>query len=425
MTEQRRVGVIGAGVIGCAIAWALAKEGWKVLLVDRAEPGIAGASYGNVGHIATELIEPLPSRALLLGFWRELFVLGGALDIPLRRLPALLPWARRFAAASGRRAKNTDDFAPLVAPALTATAGLLSEIGRPELLRKHGHYEVWLGRKAVQRADKQARAMARLGIPTLPADAQAIRAIEESLPESTRRRTRSSISALRFTGTGHVTDPWQLVLALAHAVRQRNGESLRAEVRKLTVIADGIEITTSAGVEKVDSAVIAAGAWSAPLLTSFGLSVPMEAVRGYHVDLTGHPPVIDAPVLYSDMHIVVTPMAGRLRASSYMDFVELEAAPDPRKSERLVARLGQLGYAGSHAASPWWGPRPILPDYLPGIGRVPGTPVFYAIGHHHLGLTLAAVTAELVADLVAERVPRHDVAPFDLRRFGVPSRYWR
>jgi D-amino-acid dehydrogenase len=69
------------------------------------------------------------------------------------------------------------------------------------------------------------------------------------------------------------------------------------------------------------------------------------------------------------------------------------------------------------------GSRPVLPDYLPGIGRVEMTaPLFYAVGHHHIGLTTAAITGELVADLVAEREPRLDVRGFDLRRFGARAR---
>ena len=78
------VAIVGAGVIGCTIAWALTKVGRRVLLVDRADPATAGASFGNVGHVATEQLQPLPSPQLLFSFWRELVSFGGALDIPLR-----------------------------------------------------------------------------------------------------------------------------------------------------------------------------------------------------------------------------------------------------------------------------------------------------------------------------------------------------
>ena len=106
--QQDTIAVIGAGVIGAAVAFALAREGRQVLLLDRAEPGVAGASFGNVGHIAAELVQPLPSPGLLFGFWRELYRFGGALDLRRARRCAWLPWIGSFAAAAFQaRAEHT------------------------------------------------------------------------------------------------------------------------------------------------------------------------------------------------------------------------------------------------------------------------------------------------------------------------------
>ena len=74
--EQRSIAVIGAGVIGTSIAFALARAGNRVTLIDRHDPGEGGASFGNAGHIATELLEPLPAPELLWGFWRMLTAWG-------------------------------------------------------------------------------------------------------------------------------------------------------------------------------------------------------------------------------------------------------------------------------------------------------------------------------------------------------------
>src|SRR5258707_6685802 len=92
LTAAHDVAVVGAGVVGCTIAWALTKAGRRVLLIDRADPATAGASFGNVGHVATEQLQPLPSPRLLLSFWRELVSFGGVLDIPLRRVAVMAPW---------------------------------------------------------------------------------------------------------------------------------------------------------------------------------------------------------------------------------------------------------------------------------------------------------------------------------------------
>jgi hypothetical protein len=123
------VAIVGAGVVGCTVAWALTKAGRRVLLIDRADPATAGASFGNVGHIATEQLQPLPSPQLLLSFWRELVAFGGVLDIPLRRVAVMAPWMVRFALAAFHQRSHTRHLAPLVRSAADALHSQLCEVG--------------------------------------------------------------------------------------------------------------------------------------------------------------------------------------------------------------------------------------------------------------------------------------------------------
>jgi D-hydroxyproline dehydrogenase len=410
MHEQGSIAVIGAGVIGTAVAYALAREGRRVVLIDRAEPGMGGASFGNAGHIAAEAVEPLPSPQLLLGFWRELFAMDGALDIPLRRLPQLMPWAARFAVAAFRQRANTVHLAALVKPAVATLEKWLREMRCPQLLRRSGHHEIWLHRRAEKQARTRARAMQRLDVHTAPAPRELVDAarIAAGAP---------SASGLWFPDSAHVIDPLELVRAFAACAAERGARIWRADVSAMQPRDKRIEIVADEASIIVDSAVVCAGAWSAPLLSALELTVPLESVRGYHIELPNQSPLIDAPVVYSNEDVIVTPMSGRLRASSYMEFQAPGVPADPRKPARLRRNLRALGYRCEAEGASWIGARPVLPDYLPGIGRVSGTAIFYAIGHHHIGLTLAAVTAELIADMVAERQPRHSICAFDLNRF--------
>ena len=412
MAEQGTIAVIGAGVIGSAIACALATEGREVLLIDRAPPGEAGASFGNAGHIATELVEPLPSPGLLFGFWRELFALGGVLDIPARRLGALLPWVARFGCAAFLRRRNTAHLAPFVRTAVPALVGLLREIGRMDLIRQHGHYELWFNGDVGRRSRAQSLAMEKLEVPTQPAPPE--------LVESARQAARATAAAgLYFPECAHVIDPLEVVRAFATAATQRGARFLEREVRELRAAGPGVQIVTGSETIAARSAIVCTGVWSAPLLAPFGLKVPLEAARGYHVQMPGAQPLVDAPVLYCDANILVTPMAGRVRATSFMEFAGTDAPPDPRKPAWLRSRLRTLGYPCDDTVPSWVGSRPVLPDYLPAMGRVAAAPhVFYAFGHQHIGLTLCAATARTMADLVAGRTPAVDVSAFDLRRFG-------
>ena len=414
--EEKTVAVIGAGVIGCAAACALAQCGQRVVLFDRHDPGTAGASYGNVGHIAAELVQPLPSPGLLFGFWRELFLLDGPLDIPLRRLGAFSPWAWRFARAAFRREENTRQLAPLVKPAVSDFARLLGSIGRPDLLRRNGHFQVWFGRNAARRAAAEAASMLVLGVPTEPAP-------PDLLDTLARGAAQSSAAGLGFPDSGHVVDPLEIAQVLVAAAVQRGARFERNDVRTLLPTGDAIELTTPAGRREFATVVVCAGPWSAHLLAPFGLHAPLEPAYGYHVELQAHEPQVQAPLIYMDQKVLVTPMRGRLRASSYMEFSGSDSAPDPRKPVALRRKLRALGYRCEPAGPSWRGARPVLPDYLPGIGRAPGSQrLFYAIGHQHIGLTLAPVTGELVADIVCGRQPRHPLDAFDLRRFGPPPR---
>ena len=282
------------------------------------------------------------------------------------------------------------------------------------MLRRNGHLEVWFGAKAQSRAAAQALAMASLEISTQPAADELLQAVARA-----RGGLRGRLVAgLWFTSTGHVLDPLEIVQAFVNTALQRGAEFKRADVKALEPRAGGVDIHTSAESLSVGSVVVCTGAWSASLLEPLGLRVPMQAARGYHVELPAHHAFADAPIVYADSRLLVTPMKGRLRASSFMEFAAPDAQPDARKPARLRAMLVELGYECPSEGPSWVGPRPVLPDYLPGIGRLEHTSVYYATGHQHIGLTMAPVTGELIADLLAGRPPRHDISAFDLCRFG-------
>ncbi len=405
--------MIGAGVIGATVAFALAREGRRVSLLDVAEPGVAGASFGNAGHIAAELIQPLPSPGLLWNFWRELFCFDGPLDLSATQALRMLPWIRRFAAAAFERAPNTRHLAPLVATASAEWARCLAEVGRADLLRRHGHYEIGFGERGRRALLTQRRTLQELGIRVSEVPAEKLQPLQDGARASTA-------SGLWFEDSAHVVDPLEVTRACVAAARERAAEVRATNVRAIVVRGDRVEVCSEASPLVVDAVVICAGMGAPALLAPLGLAAPLQAVRGYHVELPGEPALLDAPVIYTDQHLLVTPMSGRLRASSYMEFRAAHAPADPRKPERLRRKLNALGYPCALTGPSWMGSRPVLPDYLPGIGRVGSTPVFYALGHQHLGLTMAPITAELIADLVTGRGPRLDIAAFDLRRFGTP-----
>jgi D-amino-acid dehydrogenase len=164
---------------------------------------------------------------------------------------------------------------------------------------------------------------------------------------------------------------------------------------------------------------VAAGVWSKALAERLGSRVPLESERGYNTTLPDPRVYLEREVIFAERKFVVTPMAMGLRVGGAAEFAGLEAPPNFARSRALLELamryLPGLNGAGGRA---WMGHRPALPDSLPIIGRSPHHPnAFFAFGHGHLGLTMAATTARLLSALVQGADPGLDLRPFRVDRF--------
>ncbi len=116
----------------------------------------------------------------------------------------------------------------------------------------------------------------------------------------------------------------------------------------------------------------------------------------------------------------VTAMEGGLRIAGTVELAGLHAPPNRKRADALLGKAKRLLPAlRPGKVERWMGHRPSLPDSMPVIGRSPNLPnAFFAFGHGHVGLTAAAPTAEIIADLVAGRKPFMNIAPFAAERFA-------
>jgi len=125
------------------------------------------------------------------------------------------------------------------------------------------------------------------------------------------------------------------------------------------------------------------------------------------------------PIIAGDRKIGITPMLDGIRLAGTVEFGGLERAPDYRRA-RILAGIAREVIPGLETddADEWMGFRPSMPDSLPVIGPSPRYKnAFFAFGHGHSGLTLGAVTGNLIADLVMDRVPPIDLGPYRADRF--------
>jgi D-amino-acid dehydrogenase len=224
--------------------------------------------------------------------------------------------------------------------------------------------------------------------------------------------------------------PDTLVRGLVAYLRQRG-----VEVRHDTAVS---EIETSgkratavvAGGERIAAraVVVAAGAWTPRVLRSLRVTVPIEAGKGYSIDISPQPlpRPVRRPLYLHETRVAITPLDGMIRLAGTMEFSGLN---HELRRERVaaIARSAAWALRGWPAETPtagpgvlvWSGPRPMTPDGLPVIGWVPGyQDLAVASGHAMLGLTLAPATGDAVAELLTTGQAPEIIAPFDPARFA-------
>ena len=406
--------VIGAGIIGTAIAHDLQRRGQQAVLLDRDALG-RGASFGNMASIAVTEFMPASRPSV----WKQ--IPGWMLDPegPVRirpgYMPRLLPWFLRFIAASRPsklRALEAQG-AALCARALDDTLALLRETGLENQISDEGCLSLYTDEAEFNADRDHIEILERFGFPHEVIGRQAIKALEPELSDKIGM-------AVRFPQNRSMRDPYQLVVKLAERFTALGGRIDTGEVTGFTR-ADGIrEVVLKDGRRiAADAVVICAGAFSARLSALLGEPIPLETERGYHTQIMAPGISMKHSIIWPARAFMVTPAAGGIRVGGTVEMAGLDAAPDYRRAKITVRRAREaLPNLRCEDFTEWMGHRPALPDTVPILSASARTRgVFYATGHGHLGLTYAATTARLMGDLITGAKPQLDLHPYRVNRF--------
>ncbi|MEM9012540.1 MAG: FAD-dependent oxidoreductase [Pseudomonadota bacterium] len=418
MGADRHIIVAGAGIVGVSTAIWLQRAGAAVTLVDRQGPA-AGASWGNAGILAASSIAPVTMPGLLAKAPGMLLNPDKPLFLRWAYLPRLLPFLRRYLAnaTTGAVAHIAEGLTQLLADTVEQHEALASGTGAERYVRR-GDYLYAYGSRADHRADDAVWRLRRQhGFRFEEMGAEALAAYDPMLAGRFGY-------GVRTLDHGHVTDPGAYITALARHFEDSGGTFHKAEVRDV-IVEDGraVGVMTDAGPLHADGVVLTAGAWSGRLAKTLGVTVPLEAERGYHIEFIDPSHAPRAPTMIASGKFVATPMEGRLRCAGIVEFGGLEAGPSAAPLALLHRQMRRLFPDLRYSrVEEWMGHRPATSDSLPVIGAAPrAANVWLGYGHQHVGLTGGPKTGRWLAQLALGRVPNVDLSTFAADRRGLAA----
>lgn len=229
-----------------------------------------------------------------------------------------------------------------------------------------------------------------------------------------------SAGAWHYETDGHLR-PDKLMLSW-RLVLEQQGVVIREQCELRDLVADGRlarRLVTSQGELTADQVVIATGAWTPQLCRLLKRPIAIQPGKGYSLTMPRPAVCPRYSMIFEEHRVAVTPLASWYRIGSTMEFAGYDTSLNPDRL-RLLRDSAAVYLREPHpepVLESWCGWRPMTPDSLPFLGRVPAFDnVFLAAGHGMLGVSMSPATGRLIAELVSGRTPHIDPSPYAVER---------
>ncbi len=428
--ESARIAVIGAGVVGSTTALVLAERGCEVMLIDaEAEPG-RGTSYANGSSLTPAHAEPWNPPGTARRLAGALLRRGQPYRVAASALPGLARWGTAFLRESSaeRYYPNARHCIRLAMHARRCLEQLRDRHALDYDQRLGGSLELYRTPEGLAAAIELRRRIDDPDIEYEQLDPTDLVAAEPALATVADQFQAALLFPAHESGDARLFSiaaaerAGELGATLLFETRAERIEVARGKLRIYATIRN-VERTIDA-----DRVVLCTGTETDALLRPLALRVPIYPVQGYSLTFPVEPDSAapDWPLLDFERRFVTARLGPhRLRIAGLADFRgdfrggKRRLRPERLQllRERAAALLPELAERiHGHPGEAWTGLRPMTPDGPPLIGPTPVEGLWLNTGHGAMGWTMAAGSADLLADRMLGRRPAIDPAGLDAER---------
>jgi D-amino-acid dehydrogenase len=402
---MKTIAIIGGGITGVTTAYALAKRGFAVTLFERHRYAAMETSYANGGQLSACHAEVWNRSSTLVNGLKWMLKNDAPLLVNPKPSWHKLSWFAEFIAAIPQYRDNTIAITKMAVAARAHLFRWAEEENIDFNLKREGILHIYRDRAGFERAAEVSKLLARGGLARRPVTPEEMRAIEPQLA--------GDYYGGHYTESDSSGDIHKFTVGLAQAA-QRLGVQLRfnQQVVNVSAGADGASVTVlqdeAADTSHYDAVVICAGTASRAMAAQLGDHVNVYPVKGYSITVHLNDAASQAAApnvsLLDDATKLVSSRLGedRLRVAGTAEF---NGYNRDIRADRIAPLINwvQRCFPGvsTRSITPWAGLRPMTPDLMPRVGPGKSPAVFYNTGHGHLGWTLSAATADMVAETIA------------------------
>ncbi|MFD2300725.1 D-amino acid dehydrogenase [Paracidovorax citrulli] len=431
--------VLGAGIIGISTAWHLLERGHDVIVVDRQPDASLETSYANAAQISVSYCEPWANREAP---WKALKWMFDK-EAPLLFRPQLdwdqWRWSLKFLAQCNDAAfaRNVQQIVALGAYSHAALKDMVRSTGIEYHRLERGIAHFYTDQKSFDAAGKAVDLMRQYGVQRRLVSRDELLQIEPVF-----RAYGDRITGGTYTSTDESGDARVFTQALARRCAERGAQFLFGhDVLRLQRTGDAIDAVTVRSREpgsatqelRADAFVVACGSYTAPLLRTVGVDLPIYPGKGYSATFPLLKPE-GAPMVSTiddGKKIAMSRLGNFLRVAGTIELggfdLSLDSPVARARCHMLSRRIAEILPGVCDTRTPeeggdpqyWTGLRPATPTNIPFIGRTRVGKLWVNAGHGTLGWTHGAGSGKAMAELLSGERPAMD---FGFLGFGTQGR---
>lgn len=406
--------------MGLSCAYYLAREGWRVTVIERNAEGADSCAHGSAGYISPSHVEPISAPGMVWKGLKWMLSSRSPFYIKPRLDSDLIRWGWLFArhCTETHRRRSAPVLRDLCLGSRKLVVDLADITGDAFELTQEGLLNLCQTQATLDHYSTGLAALCNeVGVEARVLNAPQTAALEPGAKLQVA-------GAIYFPIDAHIS-PRRLIPALT-ALLKEMGVKFCWNTSVYGWRAAGGRIggvSTTAGDMVADEYVLTGGSWSPAMLQGLELRLPMQAGKGYSLTMDRPRLRLTKPMILTERRVAVTPMGDKLRFGGTMEIAGHNDQVRPERVQQIIdgakAFLPELTDADFAGIKPWFGYRPVSPDGMPYIGRLGRyANLSTASGHAMLGLTLAPISGLLITEVLSGRKPSVDISLLNPNRFA-------
>ena len=412
--SKRKITIVGAGIMGISTALNLIRRGCDVTIIEKEIDG-ESASFGNASWLSAPSITPVLTPGTIYKIPKMLFSSNGPLFLRFPGVIKILPWLLKYLTYSTKKKVNhiSKNLEPLLRNSIDEHKKLAEGTNALQWIKETPYLYLYKNKQDYLKDSFSWNIRKNYGFNLIDIQSDEL---HELVPALSKEYT----FAIKIENQGYIINSKKYLKDLLEGFKDLGGKIIEDEVIDIISNEKNIKAKTNNNEILSDDIVIAAGVFSDTLSKKYGANVPLQSERGYHLELRKTNIELKYPLMNGYLKLAIAPKpTNGIRFAGLVEFGSLKLKPNKKAYDLLMKNAKSMFPGISYGEkSEWSGHRPATIDSLPLIGKSPvNQKVFFAYGHHHIGLTAGPKTGELLTKNILRDNDQADLLPYNPNRY--------